>query len=272
MRVVEKRQLTDDVCELRLADPFGRRLPDWTPGSHVDLMLPGDHVRQYSLCGDRHDAYTYRVAVLREHDGRGGSAYVHDRLMVGDVIGIGGPRNNFRLTPAPHYLFVAGGIGITPILAMVRAAEQMGSSWELLYGGRSRSSMAYLDELEEYGDRVQTVPQDELGLLDLAQAVAALPNGSRVYCCGPTPLLAAIAETCAQLPPGALRVERFVAQAATGTGAKHCVRGRAGIVGNGRHGPTRRGDRRRTLGRRCARADLLPPRHLRHLRDRCRRR
>ena len=132
-------------------------------------MLPGDHVRQYSLCGDRHDAYTYRVAVLREHDGRGGSAYVHDRLVVGDVIGIGGPRNNFRLTPAPHYLFVAGGIGITPILAMVRAAEQMGSSWELLYGGRSRSSMAYLDELEEYGDRVQTVPQDELGLLDLAQ-------------------------------------------------------------------------------------------------------
>ena len=213
VRVVEKRQLADDVCELRLADPFGRRLPDWTPGSHVDLMLPGDHVRQYSLCGDRHDAYTYRVAVLREHDGRGGSAYVHNRLMVGDVIGIGGPRNNFRLTPAPHYLFVAGGIGITPILAMVRAAEQMGSSWELLYGGRSRSSMAYLHELEEYGDRVLTVPQDELGLLDLAQAVAALPNGSHVYCCGPTPLLAAIAETCAQLPPGALRVERFVAQA-----------------------------------------------------------
>ena len=213
VRIVEKRSVAEGVCELTLADPHGRRLLDWTPGSHIDLMLPGDKVRQYSLCGDRRDADTYRVAVLREPDGRGGSSYVHDQLEVGDLVGIGGPRNNFRLVPATHYLFVAGGIGITPILAMVRAAEAMGASWELLYGGRTRSSMAYLDELEQYGARVRAVPQDVEGLPDLRAAVASLPAGTGVYCCGPAPLLAAIAETCAQLPPGALRVERFVAQA-----------------------------------------------------------
>ena len=114
--------------------------------------------------------------------------------------------------PATHYLFVAGGIGITPILAMVRAAEAMGASWELLYGGRTRSSMAYLDELEQYGSRVRVVPQDVDGLLDLRAAVASLPAGAGVYCCGPSPLLTAITEVCAALPGGALRIERFVAQ------------------------------------------------------------
>jgi ferredoxin-NADP reductase len=209
---VEKRAVAEGVCELTIADPHGRRLLDWTPGSHIDLMLPGAKVRQYSLCGDRRDADTYRIAILREPGGRGGSSYVHDQLEVGDLVGIGGPRNNFRLVPATHYLFVAGGIGITPILAMVRAAEAMGSSWELLYGGRTRSSMAYLDELEQYGSRVRLVPQDVDGLLDLRAAVASLPAGAGVYCCGPSPLLTAITEVCAELPEGALRIERFVAQ------------------------------------------------------------
>ena len=211
VRIVEKRSIAEGVCELTIADPHGRRLLDWTPGSHIDLMLPGDRIRQYSLCGDRRDADTYRIAILREPEGRGGSSYVHDQLDVGDLVGIGGPRNNFRLVPATHYLFVAGGIGITPILSMVRAAEAMGASWELLYGGRTRSSMAYLDELEPYGSRVQVVPQDVDGLLDLRAAVASLPVGARVYCCGPAPLLTAINEVCADLPGGALRIERFVA-------------------------------------------------------------
>ena len=212
VRVVAKRSVAEGVCELTLADPQGRRLLDWTPGSHIDLMLPGNQVRQYSLCGDRRDADTYRIAILREPDGRGGSSYVHDQLEVGDLVGIGGPRNNFRLVPATHYLFVAGGIGITPILAMVRAAEAMGSSWELLYGGRTRASMAYLDELEQYGARVRVVPQDVDGLLDLRAAVASLPDGAGVYCCGPSPLLTAVTGVCAGLPGGALRIERFVAQ------------------------------------------------------------
>ncbi|WP_100415541.1 PDR/VanB family oxidoreductase [Mumia flava] len=209
--VVAKRLVADGVCELTLADPYGRRLPDWTPGSHIDLVLPGDHVRQYSLCGDRRDATTYTIAVLREPDGRGGSAAVHDDLEPGDLLGIGGPRNHFRLSPAPHHLFIAGGIGITPILAMVRAVEAMGGSWELLYGGRSRSSMAYLEELEAYGSRVRVVPQDAEGLLDLGAAMASLPEGTRVSCCGPAPLLAAVEARGTMLPAGSVRTERFVA-------------------------------------------------------------
>ena len=131
-------------------------------------MLPNGLTRQYSLCGDRWDPLTYRVGVLRELDGRGGSAFVHDELAVGDVVGVGGPRNNFPLVPSEQYLFVAGGIGITPLLPMIAQADLLGADWRLLYGGRRRGSMAFLDELSAYGDRVQVVPQDEYGLLDLA--------------------------------------------------------------------------------------------------------
>ncbi|MEU0265166.1 PDR/VanB family oxidoreductase [Nocardioides sp. NPDC006303] len=212
VRVAAKRTIADGICELTLTDPCGRHLPDWTPGAHLDLMLPGDRVRQYSLCGDRGDAHNYRVAVLRERDGRGGSAYIHDVLGEGDLLGIGGPRNNFRLRPASHILFIAGGIGITPILTMVRAAEAMGTSWALLYGGRSRDTMAFVGELEQFGDRVQIVPQDAAGLPDLEAAIGDLPAGASVYCCGPTGLLEAVGHACEVLPAGSLRLERFVAQ------------------------------------------------------------
>ncbi|MFB9316592.1 PDR/VanB family oxidoreductase [Cryptosporangium minutisporangium] len=210
LRVVAKTPLADGVCGLTLAAPDGGRLPDWTPGAHLDLLLPGNVNRQYSLCGNRWDPTTYQVAVLREPDGRGGSAYVHDRLRDGDVVGVGGPRNNFPLVPADRYLFVAGGIGITPILPMIAHAELLGTSWTLLYGGRTRASMAFLDRLAAYGDRVLIRPQDEFGLLDLRSALSGAEPGTKVYCCGPGPLLDAIEIICAGLPPGSLRTERFV--------------------------------------------------------------
>lgn len=212
VRVLSKQIVAEGICAVTLGDVEGARLPDWTPGSHIDLMLPGGLVRQYSLCGDRRDAHTYRIAVLREPASRGGSDLVHDELAVGTVLDIGGPRNNFRLVPGEHHLFVAGGIGITPILAMIRAAEAMPGSWTLLYGGRTRSSMAFLEELVPFGDRVRIAPQDEEGLLDLQSAIADLPAGGKVYCCGPAPLLAAIEAACAELPPQTLHVERFVAE------------------------------------------------------------
>jgi ferredoxin-NADP reductase len=110
-------------------------------------MLPGGLTRQYSLCGDRWDAYCYRVAVLREPEGRGGSGYVHDQLRVGDLIGWGGPRNGFPLVPSQAYLFIAGGIGITQLLPMIAQADLLYADWTQLYAGRSRTSMAFLDEL-----------------------------------------------------------------------------------------------------------------------------
>ncbi|GLZ12690.1 ferredoxin [Actinomadura sp. NBRC 104425] len=211
LRVAAKTPVADGVVALTLTAPDGRRLPDWTPGSHIDLVLPGGLTRQYSLCGDRWDAHAYRIGVLREPAGRGGSAYIHDVLEVGGTVAIGGPRNNFRLVPSDRYLFIAGGIGITPLLPMIRQADMLGADWRLLYGGRSRATMAFLEELAPYGDRVAVVPQDEHGLLDLpAWLPAEARADTKVYCCGPAPLLDAVERRCAAWPPGLLRTERFV--------------------------------------------------------------
>ncbi len=228
LTVSEKEYVAEGVVSLTLTHPGGARLPDWTPGSHIDLALPEGTTRQYSLCGDRWDAHTYRIAVLREPAGRwgsprsseaesgGGSAHVHDRLRPGDRVGVGGLRNHFPLVPSEKYLFIAGGIGITPLLPMVRQAELLGADWQLLYGGRTRASMAFREELAEtYGERVHVVPQDELGLLDLAARLDTPRPDTKVYCCGPAPLLAAVEAACAAWPPYALRVERFTAAAQT---------------------------------------------------------
>lgn len=217
LEIAGRQDVAEGVVALTLVDSAGGRLPDWTPGSHIDLLLPEGTSRQYSLCGDRWDAYTYRIAVLREPHGRGGSAYVHDRLRPGDRVGVGGPRNHFPLVPSERYLFVAGGIGITPLLPMVRQADLLGADWRLLYGGRSRASMAFAGELSAaYGERVDIAPQDERGLLDLA-AFLDTPGpdteGTKVYCCGPAPLLAAMEAACVSWPPYTLRTERFTAAA-----------------------------------------------------------
>ena len=195
----------DGVRELELAPVTGTPLPAWAPGAHIDLVLAPDLVRQYSLCGTP-GAATWRVAVLREPAGRGGSARVHDVLGVGDVLTARGPRNHFPLAEAPAYLFVAGGIGITPLLPMIAEADAAGADWRLLFGGRRRASMAYLDELARHGWRVEVRPEDEHGLLDLDAALAATPPEALVYCCGPEPLLAALERRCAA---PRLHVERF---------------------------------------------------------------
>lgn len=212
LQIRSKDTMAQGVVALTLAHRRGRRLPDWAPGAHIDLVLPNGITRQYSLCGDRWDAHAYRVAVLREADGRGGSAYVHDHLRVGDLVGVGGPRNNFPMVPAPTYLFVAGGIGITPMLPMIAQADLMGVGWTLLYFGRSRSTMAFLDELAAvYGERVVVVASDEGAALDLSSRMAAAATASaKVYVCGPQRLLDAVEIECATWPTGRLRTERFV--------------------------------------------------------------
>ncbi|RSM44611.1 oxidoreductase [Amycolatopsis balhimycina DSM 5908] len=205
--VDRKEKLADGVVRLTLRAPGGEPLPSWEPGAHVDLLLPG-LVRQYSLCGDPGDTSVYQVAVLREPDGRGGSAYVHDALADGDRVEVDGPRNHFALVDAERYLFIAGGIGITPILPMLDRVARSGRDWQLVYGGRTRASMAFTSDLASYGDRVRFRPQDEQGLLDLPTLLATADPGTAVYCCGPEPLLAAVEA----LEPGNLHVERFTAQ------------------------------------------------------------
>jgi ferredoxin-NADP reductase len=182
----------------------------WSAGAHRELHL-GEHVRQYSLCG-RPSESTYRVAILKEEDGRGGSAWAHERLHVLDSQAVSGPRTHIELEAAAAYVFVAGGIGITPLLPMIAAAETAGAAWVLLYGGRTRASMAYLDELAAYGEKVQVRPQDEHGLLDLASVLGVPRENTLIYTCGPEPLLSAVEAAAALWPKGALHLERFAAK------------------------------------------------------------
>jgi ferredoxin-NADP reductase len=208
-RVAVKHEAADGVVALTLQQLDGRPLPPWEPGAHVDLILDGAPTRQYSLCGDPADHSEYRLGVLRDPAGRGSSRFVHDRLQEGDTVRVRGPRNNFPLVDSPRYLFIAGGIGITPILPMIRAVEAAGADWRLVYGGRGRDSMAFLDELARYGERVTVSPQDETGLLDLDSLLGTPTPDTLVYCCGPEPLLAAVEQRCHAWPPRSLHVERF---------------------------------------------------------------
>lgn len=208
------RQVTweaEGVISIRFVDPDGGELPPWSPGAHLDLKLPSGLVRQYSLWGDPADRRSYTVAVLRDDHGRGGSREFHDTQLVGRIIKMRGPRNHFDLVDAPSYLFLAGGIGITPILAMAREASRRGVPWRLVYGGRNRATMAFLSELESLGGgTVEVVAQDEKGILDLKTVLTGTPGDTAVYCCGPEGMIRAAEEHCtALLPAGALHVERF---------------------------------------------------------------
>ncbi|MCQ8187872.1 PDR/VanB family oxidoreductase [Streptomyces rugosispiralis] len=215
LRVVSRKVGPEGIVVLELADRFGAPLPAWSPGAHIDVLMPGDMVRQYSLCGDPAEGSVWRIAVLREPDGRGGSAFLHDRVRAGDQLEIRGPRNNFQLLPAARYVFIAGGIGVTPLLPMARAAHRGGAEWEFHYGGRSRTSMAFLDDLGALRTgsgqpaRVTLYAQDEVGLIDLESILASPRPGTLVYCCGPEPLLEAVERCCARWPSGTLHVERF---------------------------------------------------------------
>ncbi|MFB7590597.1 PDR/VanB family oxidoreductase [Streptomyces sp. NPDC056169] len=192
----------EGVLGLLLADPAGAALPPWEPGAHLEVTLPSGAVRHYSLCGDPADRSTYRLGVLREPAGRGGSEEVHTSVGEGTVLGVRGPFNRFPLVPAERHLFIAGGIGITPLLPMVRSLPP--GSWSLLYGGRSLAAMAYRDELAALPG-VTLVPQDTAGLPDLDAALGGLPASTAVYCCGPEGLLRAVEERW----PGPLHTERF---------------------------------------------------------------
>ena len=208
--VAERHLVADDILALVLRRPDGGRLPDWTPGAHIDLVLPDGTTRQYSLHGDPAIATEYRVAVLREPGGHG-SILVHDQLPAGAHVGFGGPRNNFRLVPSESFAFVAGGIGITPILPMLRAATTLGAHWRLIYLGRSRDRMAFLDELRPFGSRVTVHSTDDGGHADLEAWVGPFDAPTKVYACGPERMTDALLASSANWRPGWLRIERFAA-------------------------------------------------------------
>jgi ferredoxin-NADP reductase/DMSO/TMAO reductase YedYZ heme-binding membrane subunit len=207
MRVIAKQLVADGVVRLRLARVDGRPIAPWYAGAHITLRLPTGIERQYSLCSDPADRDHVDIAVLRLEPAGAGSAYLHDVSVVGDELDVIGPRNTFPLEAAHEYLFIAGGIGITPIRAMIEALP-LTRSWHLLYLGRRRSEMAFARELEErYGDQVTVVAGDErTARIDLAAEIAASPG--EVYACGSGFVLD---DVVAATPSDRCHVERFLA-------------------------------------------------------------
>lgn len=222
--VRQRRQIAESVVELTLGAADGGALPSWSPGAHVDLVLAEAEdgrpplVRQYSLCGPE-ASDRWRIAVLLEPGGRGGSRFVHERLEPGTRLRARGPRNLFPLTESRRAILLAGGIGITPLLPMARRLARTGADWRLVYGGRSRAAMAYLDELAVYGERVRIVAQDEQGLPDLGSLLGRPLPDTAVYCCGPAGLIAEAERLCRSWPAGALRCERFQPEIGSGVPA-----------------------------------------------------
>lgn len=199
-------RVADDVVSLVLRGADGPLAP-WEPGAHVDLALPNWLIRQYSLCGDPGERDPYRIAVRHDRLSRGGSEYVHLFLRAGREVEISSPRNHFPLVPAPEYLFLAGGIGITAILPMFRAAVRSGAAARLVYVGRSAASMPFADELRaSSGDRVRIVVTEERGRPDFAAVAAETSERAQVYCCGPASMAAAAQSA---FPAGRLRTELY---------------------------------------------------------------
>jgi ferredoxin-NADP reductase len=201
----------DNVLSLRLHSPDGAPLPSWEPGAHIELALPSGRRRQYSLCGEVHSTSSYRIAILQVPGGRGGSVEVHTDARAGQLITVQGPRNHFPLVPSSAYLFIAG--------AMATRAAAEGGQWRLVYAGRRRASMAFLDEVRALGpNRVDILAADERGRPDLDAIIGAAAPGTAVYCCGPDRMLRAVRERVATRPELRLHSEPFTGTA-TGTGA-----------------------------------------------------
>ncbi|RJG02570.1 PDR/VanB family oxidoreductase [Noviherbaspirillum sedimenti] len=212
--IAERAIGADGVVQLELKTSDGRPLPDFEPGAHIDVHLPNGLVRQYSLCNYQPAPDTYEIAIGLADASRGGSTYVHESVLEGHKLQISAPRNNFALVPdASTYVFIAGGIGITPILSMIRWCEMSRKRWRLLYTVRSRKRAAYLDQLLAFDrDNILLHFDDEKqGYADVAKFIADLDAQDHIYCCGPEPLMNAVEKSAHAHPKHAVHFERFSA-------------------------------------------------------------
>jgi ferredoxin-NADP reductase len=214
MSVREIVPLTRSVKLYTLAHPRRGELPAPTPGAHVDVHLPGGKVRQYSLCGDPDDVSVYRIAVKREDPGRGASRWIHDNVNVGAIVPVSAPRSNFPLSErATRHVFVAGGIGITPIVAMVTRLARGGLPFELHYCARSVDEAPFLEELRDLCGHerlfVYCRDGDQPARFDADRLVKTTPEEADIYCCGPQRLTQAVRAAMARWPHRKLHSEVF---------------------------------------------------------------
>lgn len=207
LTVGDIRNEARDIVSITLEASAGESLPEWTPGSHIDVITPDGLVAQYSLCGGVMEK-CWRIAVLHHPEGQGVSSFLHTALKTGDHLRVAGPRNHFQLVDAPSYCFIGGGIGITPLLPMIASVHGV-KPWRLFYGGRTRQSMALLRELAVFGANVAIMPEDEEGLLPVEAILNEAAAETAVYCCGPEPLIQAVENGAQMHRRSAPHVERF---------------------------------------------------------------
>ena len=209
--------LADGIRGLTLVRPDGRELPSFSPGAHIDLHLGNDLVRQYSLINEGEGAPTsYQVAIARAPNSRGGSDFIHDHLTEGMEIYASPPRNHFPLVEdATHYVFIAGGIGITPIYAMARWCAARGKSWELAYATRTAERCAFRNDLRAFSQARLHHDDAENGTLNLAPYCEAPAAGTHLFCCGPQALMTSVKDATANWPADSVHFEWFSAPATT---------------------------------------------------------
>ncbi len=220
--VTEIREAAQGVRILRLTPVASGLLPAFAPGAHIDLYLVNGITRQYSLINESavDGAAFYEVAVGLNATGAGGSRYIHETLRAAEEVRMGQPRNNFPLVATNQpLLFIAGGIGVTPIRAMLRQCERQGRDWRLVYAARSRASAAFVDEFAAYRERVQFHFDDEHHghPLDVPTVLSGVSNNAHIYCCGPASLMTRVRELCASRPQDQVHFEWFGAPADVGS-------------------------------------------------------
>lgn len=205
---------TEGINSFELVPVGAQDLPPFTAGAHIELHLGNGMRRAYSLHNRPGETHRYEIAVQREPGGRGGSAYIHERLRVGEVITISGPVNAFELVEtASHYILIGGGIGITPIIAMATRLREIGASAALHYCGRRSDMLAFLEEALALGPEISADFHIDGGVpangFDPGRVLAGHVPGTSVYCCGPTGLMNAVRAATHHWPAGSVRFESF---------------------------------------------------------------
>ena len=197
--VIAKRSLIPGkILELKLSPADKSEINTWEPGAHIELVLPSGIVRQYSLCGDPSDDF-YTIAVLKEDNSRGGSIEIHDEIQEGTELLVRGPKNHFKLEPGNLTVFMAGGIGITPLLPMMRLLSKQGKPWVLHYGGKSLAALAYLDALQLMGDNeISIYLKNETRRIPVSDIVSTLSTDDAIYVCGPETMISEVEKVGAE--------------------------------------------------------------------------
>lgn len=203
------------INTFEFVDPAGNPLPPFTAGAHIDVHLPGGFIRQYSLCNSPHERHRYVVGVLNVADGRGGSQSLHNNVKVGDLIQISEPRNHFPVVEqAKRHVLLGGGIGVTPMMAMLEHFEASGAEYILYYCGESPERTAFKERLSALQAKNVVIHYDggdPMRRLDIREILKQHEPGTHLYCCGPGGFMAGVKASSEHWPEGTVHFEHFAA-------------------------------------------------------------